>query len=130
MIGKVEAKKLLGAFLADAVKAVKLGAEEHHALALQAETFVSQTDLVQRGTENREQKGRRYLTEGRITVTRMTDAGLIVAEARGSGDTYHLGYDPRRGQWRCTCEAKGQCSHLVALQLIVHKPTRTRGATP
>jgi uncharacterized Zn finger protein len=64
-------------------------------------------------------KGRRYLVEGRLTVERISD-GLVVAACRGdSGDIYHLGFDPAQTEWRCTCPARGRCSHLIALQLVV-----------
>jgi len=74
--------------------------------------------------ENVEEKGRRLLTEGRLIVERV-DAkatNLVVATCRGdSGEVYQLGYDPRANEWRCTCEARGRCSHLVALQLVTVK---------
>lgn len=71
-----------------------------------------------------EDKGRRLLTEGRLTVVRVAGA-VVVAKCKGdSGEMYDLGYDPRgNGQWRCTCVARGRCSHLVALQLVTVKPT-------
>lgn len=74
---------------------------------------------------NVEDKGRTLLTEGRLTVTRVDD--WIMAKCRGdSGEVYDLGYDPRgAGQWRCTCEARGKCSHLVALQLVTVAPERS-----
>lgn len=63
-------------------------------------------------------KGRRLLTEGRLLISRV-HGDLIVATCRGdSGEVYDLGFDPRNGQWRCTCPARGRCSHLVALQLV------------
>jgi len=70
--------------------------------------------------ENVQTKGRRLLTEGRLTVLVMNDSGLIAASCRGdSGEPpYALGYDPRAREWRCTCEARGLCSHLVALKLV------------
>ena len=64
-------------------------------------------------------KGRRMLSEGRLTVERLSSNGLIVARCRGdSGAVYALGFDPDKGEWRCVCPAKGRCSHLVALQLV------------
>jgi uncharacterized Zn finger protein len=72
--------------------------------------------------ERADEKGRRYLTSGLLTVERVGD-GAIVATCRGDqGDTYRLGFDPGRRQWRCTCPAKTRCSHLVALQLVVRRP--------
>jgi uncharacterized Zn finger protein len=74
--------------------------------------------------ENAATKGRRLLVEGRLIVERV-EGGLIAATCRGdSGAIYRLGYDPRSGEWRCTCPARGRCSHLVALMLV----TVRRGA--
>jgi len=75
-----------------------------------------------------EQKAHRLLTEGRLTVERVDE--VIVASCRGfsTGEVYRLGFDPRDGgQWRCTCEANSKfhrrCSHLMALQLVVVRPS-------
>lgn len=64
--------------------------------------------------ENAQTKGRRYLTEGRLTVAEV-DANRVRATCRGQGTVYRLGHD--RGWW-CGCPAKGTCCHLVALQLV------------
>ena len=77
--------------------------------------------------ESAEAKGKRYLTEGRLTVTvvRSPDTNgraPVVAECRGSDTTYKLGYDDTTKTWRCTCPAKTTCAHLVALQLVTRKP--------
>lgn len=67
---------------------------------------------------NAREKGRELLADGRLVVTRV-EGDLIVATCRGdSGAVYDLGFDPRNGQWRCTCPARGRCSHLIALQLV------------
>lgn len=71
------------------------------------------------------QKAERLLTSGRLIVRQVGDPekpGRIVAECRGdSGEVYVLGYDPRKDEWRCTCAARGDCSHLGALKLVVVK---------
>lgn len=73
--------------------------------------------------ENKESKARRYLSEGRIQIRKVDyKAGLILAEARGGDTTYYLGFDPDKKEWRCTCEARGLCAHLIALQLVVERP--------
>jgi uncharacterized Zn finger protein len=79
------------------------------------------------GRENVQTKAHRLLKEGRITVHRVGDGSRIIyAQARGdSAHIYDLGYDPRNQGWRCTCEARGECSHLVALKLITLEPERT-----
>lgn len=76
--------------------------------------------------ENIEQKGRRYLTEGRVTVTHL-DGDIVTAEARGGDAMYSLGFDTVRRNWYCTCLARGRCAHLVALQLVVLRPADPAG---
>jgi uncharacterized Zn finger protein len=73
--------------------------------------------------ENARAKGRRLLEEGRLTVERVDASGYVQATCRGdSAAVYHLGFDPGRGQWRCTCPARGRCAHLIALQLVTVQP--------
>jgi hypothetical protein len=78
-------------------------------------------------SESADEKARRLLIEGRLTVK---SAGLyvnppIVAICRGdTGEIYALGYDAEKAEWRCTCEARGdRCSHLIALRLVTVKPS-------
>jgi hypothetical protein len=90
---------------------------------------LDESPLVIRGTENVEQKGKRYAIEGRLRVEKIEASGLIVATCRGTGATYSLGYDPKLKQWRCTCSIEHggkrtrRCSHLAALQLVVDEPS-------
>jgi hypothetical protein len=42
--------------------------------------------------ENVETKGRRYLSEGRLTVLHVSD-DLIEAICKGKGEVYRLGFD-------------------------------------
>lgn len=65
--------------------------------------------------EDAQTKGRRYLTEGRLTVQWKTES-VVLATCKGAGATYELGY---RKEWQCDCPAKGMCAHLVALMLVV-----------
>jgi uncharacterized Zn finger protein len=66
-------------------------------------------------------KARRLLQEGRLMVIEVNpNSGYVLARCRGdSGLLYDLGHDHRSDQWRCTCEARGECSHLQALKLVV-----------
>jgi len=74
--------------------------------------------------ENAQDKGRRLLTEGRLIIERVDSTGYVQATCRGdSGEVYHLGFDPGRAQWRCTCPARSRCAHLVALQLVTVRQT-------
>lgn len=65
--------------------------------------------------EGADEKGGRYLLEGRLVVL-FAGPGFVDAICRGSGAVYRLGY--RRGGWWCTCRALRGCSHLVALQRV------------
>ena len=66
-------------------------------------------------------KGRRYLAEGRVTVTRV-DGDVADALVRGDSGEHRVGHDPVRG-WRCSCPAPGSCSHVAALKLVtVRRP--------
>lgn len=73
--------------------------------------------------ESAEQKGRRYLVEGRLRIERVA-GGVIRARCRGGGDEYELGF--RDGAWYCHCPALTRCAHLVALELVSVRP-RTEG---
>lgn len=67
-------------------------------------------------SENVAAKGRRLLTEGRLIVEHVSHE-RVSASCRGdSGAVYRVGHDGN--SWACTCEAKGRCSHLVALMLV------------
>jgi hypothetical protein len=66
--------------------------------------------------EGAEAKGRRYVIEGRLVVEHV-GSGEVRARCRGDGAIYRLGY--RNGRWACSCPALGNCSHLVALRLVV-----------
>jgi uncharacterized Zn finger protein len=66
--------------------------------------------------ESVDSKGRRYLTEGRLTVLHVDEA-LVRASCRGGGAVYVLGWSG--DGWWCGCAARGRCSHLAALELVV-----------
>lgn len=124
MIPRKLARRLLDEYL-DAVRLTSVvepatGSLDYEALAAIEAEVLEESDLVLRGAENIEQKGRRYLTEGRLTVTRVDpQTKIIVATIRGTEGIYSLGYDPRKNEWRCTCPAPRRCAHLVALRLVV-----------
>lgn len=80
-----------------------------------------------------QRKAMRLLLERRVTVDAVNPAdhptlpGYVLASCRGDEGDYVLGYDPRRQQWRCTCpELRGECSHLIALRMIVSLDRRDR----
>jgi len=83
------------------------------------EDFLIDQHLLPKKRNDKRHKAMRLLTSGRLRVVRV-EGPLIVAEIRGdSGVTYSLGHDPRKKQWRCTCPAKTDCSHLNALWAVV-----------
>lgn len=63
-----------------------------------------------------EAKGRRYLLEGRLIVDHV-DARGARARCRGGGAVYDL--TVAGGTWSCSCAARGRCSHLAALALVI-----------
>lgn len=67
--------------------------------------------------ETAEARGRRYLVEARLTITRL-EGDDVRATCRGSGAVHHLGHHVACGGWWCSCPARTTCSHLVALQLV------------
>jgi uncharacterized Zn finger protein len=67
-------------------------------------------------------KSRRYLVEARLDLQSMRD-GVARAECRGDAwDIYRLGRERDGHEW-CTCPARGCCAHLVALGLVVRRPS-------
>jgi uncharacterized Zn finger protein len=68
--------------------------------------------------ENAATKARRYLCEGRL-VLESVHPGEATATCRGDGLLYRLGWRRATGWW-CTCPARSdQCSHLLAMRLVV-----------
>ena len=73
--------------------------------------------------ENAYSKARRYLVEGRVIVTRVSDR-IVAARVRGDGAIYDSMW--QAGVWSCSCVARtDQCAHLRALRLIT-APEATR----
>jgi uncharacterized Zn finger protein len=62
-------------------------------------------------------KAVRYLVEGRVTVLEVRD-GFVRASCRGSGAVYEASWQRGEG-WLCSCPARTECSHLIALKTIV-----------
>lgn len=66
--------------------------------------------------ESHQDKGRRYVGEARLTVTKVVGRE-VKAVCRGAGAFYQLGHMPGRGWW-CECPARTRCAHVYALQLV------------
>lgn len=73
------------------------------------------------GRENYEEKARRLLAEARLNVTRVDrEADVYEAQVRGdSAEVYAVEWLRDSARWFCPCEARGICSHIRAMQLIV-----------
>ena len=69
--------------------------------------------------EDQHERGRRYLTEGRLTILAM-DGLRVRALCVGHRSDYELGYDAGEGWW-CSCGSLGDCAHVVALRLVVER---------
>lgn len=68
-------------------------------------------------------KARRYLAEGRLTITAV-GPNMVAGTCRGDGQVYQLGW---AGRWYCNCPAlTPHCAHLLAARLVTLTP---RGAT-
>ena len=66
--------------------------------------------------DNAALKARRYLTEGRVIITRVSDR-IVAARVRGDGAIYDSTW--QAGTWSCNCPAlTDQCAHLRALRLV------------
>jgi len=70
--------------------------------------------------ENSERKGRRYLSEGRLTVGLISNDRILAKCRGGEGNDYVLGF--KEGRWYCGCAALGPCAHLQALWLVTRRP--------
>lgn len=66
--------------------------------------------------ENAQAKARRYLTEGRITLTHV-DQHTARAVIRGDGSHHHV--TVTGPTWTCTCPARTRCSHQIAVGLVI-----------
>ncbi len=79
--------------------------------------------------ESAADKGARYLAQHRLTVLRVDrERRVILAECRGSGENYGLGYTAGDGWW-CTCpNLTRSCSHLHALKAVTTRPHHPKEA--
>ena len=71
-------------------------------------------------------KARRYIVEARLTINHV-DGRNVSAHCRGDAAIYTLGHDGQ--SWHCDCPARGRCSHLLALGLVVVLEQPTRSST-
>ncbi|MBA3737329.1 MAG: hypothetical protein H0W97_02050 [Actinobacteria bacterium] len=71
--------------------------------------------------ENARERGRRLAAEGRLVIRRVNNREINAVCRGDSGELHELGYHPGGGWW-CACEARTQCGHLYALQLVTIAP--------
>jgi hypothetical protein len=68
--------------------------------------------------ENAAEKARRIVAEGRLVLHRVDeDDGLAVGSVRGDAEIWNVGCDETG--WWCSCQARGRCSHQLAVGLVV-----------
>ena len=65
--------------------------------------------------ENAQQKAKRILSEARLIVRRV-DGPYVLAFVRGDGVMHRVECHGEHGT--CTCQARGRCSHLLAVGLV------------
>ena len=69
--------------------------------------------------ENSRTKAARLLLEGRVMVLRVDSAGCL-ADVRGdSGQIRRVVFDSQGDDWSCPCPARGKCSHVLAVAMVV-----------
>lgn len=84
--------------------------------------------------ENRDEKARRLLVEGRVRVdwinlSRQYRTAIRATVTGDTGEEYLVTFDIDKYDWSCPCEARGLCSHIIALQLVCRLPGPGRGGT-
>lgn len=67
--------------------------------------------------ESVEAKAARLLVAGALSVVEVVPGGRVRAVVDGDHDRYHVVWEA--GEWSCSCPARGACSHLEALRLVV-----------
>jgi len=66
--------------------------------------------------ETATEKGRRYLSEGRVIVSDVR-LNRVSAAVRGNGTVYQTGFSD--GEWHCSCPTPtDRCSHLYAVRKV------------
>jgi uncharacterized Zn finger protein len=66
--------------------------------------------------ENAPTKAMRYLVEGRVLLSLVTETE-VRARVRGR-EIYTVEHAPGRG-WSCNCPARGRCAHRLAVAHVV-----------
>lgn len=75
-------------------------------------------DPTRHGRENYRTKARRFLIEGRVLIHFVSPTGVVAATVRGESNLYKVTCT-EQGYWSCPCFAKGRCSHVEAVSLVV-----------
>jgi hypothetical protein len=60
-------------------------------------------------------KAERLLNDHRLQITRL-DGDQVEAVIQGDHGNYRLGH--RDGRWTCSCPARIECAHIVALTRV------------
>lgn len=68
------------------------------------------------GRENARTKARRLLVEGRVLIRYVGPQGIRAFVRGDSASMREVTYSG--GLWDCPCEARGTCSHILAVQTV------------
>ena len=76
--------------------------------------------------ESADNKSRRYLAEGRVTVREATRTGVVAEVVGDSGLRYRVEFGPEVGGWWCNCPGgHGECAHIPAAQFVTDVDRRS-----
>lgn len=78
---------------------------------------VPMPDPKRHGRRNYRTKARELLIDGRVVIHSVRN-GAVEAVVRGESDFYKVTCT-EQGYWSCPCFAKGRCSHVEAVSLVV-----------
>jgi hypothetical protein len=65
--------------------------------------------------ENSAEKARKWIRQGAVAIVRV-DRGYVLGAVRDPAGVRTV--KMVAGFWSCTCEARGPCSHVKAVQLV------------
>ena len=66
-------------------------------------------------------KAARYVLEGRLQIVSMGGGHVRASCQGGEQKPYTVAID-HDGERRCSCQARGRCAHLAALELVCADP--------
>ncbi len=71
--------------------------------------------------EDKQTKSRRLVSEGRLRLGWMDNEKIVAVCTGDQGLIYEITWNVEEG-YRCDCEARTECSHILALKLVTVSP--------